>query len=326
VVLVLEPIFEVDLQPEQYAYRPGRNAHDAIRHVDTLLRSGHTQVVDADLSGYFDFDSIPHAELMKCLRRRIADGTMLHLLKMWLETPVEETDDRGRTQRTTTNKDSGRGTPQGAPISPLLANLYMRRFVLGWKAHGHDQRLDAHIVNYADDFVICCNGTAEQAMPLMRNMMEKLKLTVNDAKTHVCHLPDEAFDFLGFTFGRYYSPRTGRASINRWPSRKRVSRFCAEISEQTDRRFLLLDVADRVARLNRMLVGWRNYFAIGAYWKAFHAVERHTQRRLRRWLCRKHKVQGSGGRTYPLAYLYDVLGLVSLERTAPRYGAARAKP
>ena len=123
-----------------------------------LLQSGHTEVVDADLSGYFD--SIPHAELMKSVARRISDGRLLGLIKAWLETPVEEHDERGRKQRTTRNKDEGRGTPQGAPLSPLLANLYMRRFVLGWKSQGHERRLDAHIVNYADDFVICCRGTA----------------------------------------------------------------------------------------------------------------------------------------------------------------------
>src|SRR6188768_2366079 len=149
-MLVLEPIFEADLPPEQYAYRPNRSALDAVRHVHKLLTTGHGQVVDADLSGYFD--SIPHAELMRCLARRIVDGAMLHLIKMWLEAPVEETDERGRKHRTTRNRDEARGTPQGAPISPRLSNLYMRRFVLGWRALGHGQRLDAHIVNYADDF------------------------------------------------------------------------------------------------------------------------------------------------------------------------------
>ena len=148
-VLVLEPVFETDLQPEQYAYRPKRSALDAVQHVHKLLNTGHTEVVDADLSGYFD--GIPHAELMKSAARRISDGSMLHLIKMWLEAPVEETDDCGNQHRTTRNKDDGRGTPQGAPISPLLSNLYMRRFVLGWKVMGHDRRLDAHIVNYADD-------------------------------------------------------------------------------------------------------------------------------------------------------------------------------
>src|SRR5215471_2453207 len=161
-VLVLEPIFEADLQPEQYAYRSDRSALDAVRHVHKLLNTGHEQIVDADLSGYFD--SIPHAELLKSVARRIVDGAMLHLIKMWLEAPVEETDEQGKNHRSTRNRDDGKGTPQGAPISPLLSNLYMRRFVLGWKKLGHEKRLQAHIVNYADDLVICCRGHAEEAL------------------------------------------------------------------------------------------------------------------------------------------------------------------
>ena len=148
-VLVLEPIFEADLQPEQYAYRPKRSALDAVRHVHSLLKSRHWEVIDADLSGYFD--SIPHFELMKSVSRRISDRHILRLIKMWLETPVEEIDARGRQHRTTRNKDAGRGCPQGAPVSPLLSNLYMRRFILGWKVLGHDKRFHVKIVNYADD-------------------------------------------------------------------------------------------------------------------------------------------------------------------------------
>jgi len=157
-VLVLEPIFEADLQPEQYAYRQDRSALDAVRHVHKLINTGHGEIVEADLSGYFD--SIPHAELLKSVARRVVDGAMLHLIKMWLEAPVEETDERGNRHRSTRNRDEGRGTPQGAPISPLLSNPYMRRFVLGWKKLGHQMRLRAYIVNYADDFVICCRGRA----------------------------------------------------------------------------------------------------------------------------------------------------------------------
>ena len=194
-VLVLEPIFEADLQPEQYAYRAGRSALDAVKHVHKLINTGHGEIVDADVSGYFD--SLPHSELLKSVARRVVDGAMLHLIKMWLEAPVEETDEHGRKHRSTRNRDDGRGTPQGAPISPLLSNLYMRRFVLGWKKLGHEKRLRAYIVNYADDLVICCRGNAEEALATMRGIMKKLKLTVNETKTRVCKLPEEKLDFLG---------------------------------------------------------------------------------------------------------------------------------
>jgi len=206
--LVLEPIFEADLQPEQYAYRRDRSALDAVRHVHKLINTGHGEIVDADLGGYFD--SIPHSDLLKSVAPRVVDGAMLHLIKMWLEAPVEETDEHGNKHRSTRNWDEGRGTPQGAPISPLLSNLYMRRFVLGWKKLGHEKRLRAYIVNYADDFVICCRGRAGEALAAMRSMMTKLKLTVNETKTRVAKLPEEKFDFLGYTFGRCYSPKTGR--------------------------------------------------------------------------------------------------------------------
>jgi RNA-directed DNA polymerase len=323
VLLVLEPIFEADLPLEQHAYRPDHSAHDALRQIATLVDQGHVEVVDADLSGYFD--SIPHAELMRSVARRICDGALLGLIKRWLVAPVDETDAAGRVHRTTRARNEGRGTPQGAPISPLLSNLYMRRFVLGWKELGYERRLDAHIVNYADDFVICCRGSAEQARSAMANVMSRLKLTVNEAKTHICRLPGETFEFLGFTFGRYYSPRTGRSSVQHWPSRKRAARVCGAISEMTGRRWLWLSIRERITSLNQLLTGWRNYFASGAYWKAFRAVDRHVWMRLRRWLCRKHKVRGNGGDSYPLEYLYGELGLASLERTAPRQGHSSAK-
>ena len=230
-VLVLEPIFDEDLQPEQHAYRADHSAHQALCEVQGLLDRGLTEVIDADLSGYFD--SIPHHELMKCVARRISDRHLLHLIKMWLEAPVEETKE-GRTERTSRNKDEGRGTPQGGVASPLLANLYMRRFVLGWKAKGHERRLQARIVNYADDFVICClPGNADEAMRVMRRMMEQLRLTVNEKKTRRCLLPDETFTFLGFTFGAQVSWRTGRPYLTPTPAKKKVLKICDKISEST---------------------------------------------------------------------------------------------
>src|SRR5258708_5741855 len=179
--------------------------------------------------------SIPHSDLLKSVARRIVDGAILHLIKMWLDAPGEETDEQGNKHRSTRNRDEGKGTPQGAPISPLLSNLYMRRFVLGWKKLGHEKRLGAHIVSYADDLVICCRGGAEEALARMRDIMTKLKLTVNETKTRVCKLPEEKFDFLGDTFGRCYSPKTGRAYIGTVPSTKRAIRVCEAISEMNRR-------------------------------------------------------------------------------------------
>jgi RNA-directed DNA polymerase len=151
---------------------------------ETLFR-GHPDVVDADLADYFG--SIPHAELMRSLARRVVDRRVLHLVKMWLECSVEETDERGRKTRSTEAKDQRCGIPQGSPISPLLANLYMRRFVLGWKKLGLEQSLGARIVTYADDLVILCRrGKAEEALTRMRELMSKLKLTVNEEKTRIC--------------------------------------------------------------------------------------------------------------------------------------------
>jgi group II intron reverse transcriptase/maturase len=190
-MMVLEPIFEADLQPEQHAYRAGISALDAVGAVHRLLNTGHTAVVDADLRGYFD--EIPHGPLMKSVARRVSDRHMLHLIKMWIEAPVEETDERGNKRRTTRNRDEHRGIPQGSPISPLLSNLYMRRLVLWWKTSGTERRLQAVIVNYADDLVICCKDTAAAAMQVLREVTKKLDLAVNEEKTRICRVPEESF-------------------------------------------------------------------------------------------------------------------------------------
>jgi len=314
-VLVLEPIFEADLQPEQYAYRADRSALDAVQHVHKLITTGHGQIVDADLSSYFD--RVPHAELMRSVARRVVDGAMLHLIKRWLEAPIEETDEHGNTHRSTRNRDEGRGTPQGAPISPLLSNLYMRRFVLGWKKLGHEERWKAYIVNYADDLVICCRVGANQALAAMRAMMSKLKLTVNENKTRVCYLPEEKFDFLGYTFGRCYSMRRGRVYLGTVPSKKRVQRICRAISDETGRDTVWQDSKAIVDRLNRLMIGWANYFCLGPVSKAYSAVDHHARTRLRRWLCDKHNEPRPAYMRFPEASLHSVFGLVQLpHRTA----------
>jgi hypothetical protein len=195
---------------------------------------GHPEVVDADLADYFG--SIPHSELLQSVARRIVDRRVLHLIKMWLDCPVEETDDRGRKKRTTEARDRRRGIPQGSPISPLLANLYMRRFVLGWKKLGLEQSLGTRIVTYADDLVILCRkGKAEEALHRLREIMRKLKLTVNEEKTRICRVPEGQFDFLGYTFGRMYSARTGQAYLGHRPSKKSIKHAVEKIHALTDR-------------------------------------------------------------------------------------------
>lgn len=309
-VLVVEPIFDEDLPPEQHAYRADHSAHDAVRAVQVWLDRGKTDVVDADLSGYFD--SIPHHELMQCVARRISDGRLLRLVKMWLEAAVEETNERGKVTRTTRNKDEGRGTPQGGVASPLLANLYMRRFVLGWRTLGHERRLDAHIVNYADDFVICCPpGVAAQAMQVMRRMMEQLRLTVNERKTRQCAIPAETFTFLGFTFGSQVSWKTRRRYLTPYPAEKKVLAICQTISEETRRRTTWRTEAEQVRRLNQILLGWGNHFRLGYVTGAWQVVQQHACRRLRRWLREKHGRRACH-RGPPDLRLYEDYGLAKL--------------
>ena len=312
-MLVLSPIFEADLQPEQYAYREGRSALDAVRHVHRLLNTGHREVVDGDLANYFG--EIPHSELLKSIARRVSDGRMLGWIKMWLEMAVEEDDGKGGMRRTNRARKERKGTPQGAPISPLLSNVYMRRFILGWKRLGYARRFGAEIVNYADDFVVCGKAPAEAMRAAVERMMETLRLPINATKTRCLRVPEEPMEFLGYRIGRNYSPRTGRAYIGTRPSRESVRSICRKVSELTEARYGLLDPEQVVGRLNRALLGWANYFQLGQVNPAYHAIDSHTTKRLRQWFCRKHKVRSGKYVRFPDEGLWKDYGLTHL---APR--------
>ncbi len=310
VVVVLEPIFEADLPRNQFGFRPNLDAKMAVRQAYWhITQSGRSEVVDADLSDYFG--SIPHGPLMRCVARRVADTTVLSVIKAWLDAPVVERDRRGD-RCTTEARDRHRGTPQGGVISPLLANLYFRRFLLAWEQHGHRGRLDAHVVNYADDFVICCPpGKGAAAFTAMRQLMTRLGLAVNEEKTRLVSLPEEHFDFLGYTLGRFYG-KSGTPYIGTKPSRKAVKRLTAAIHEATSRRWDRDRPGNRVAVINHLIRGWAAYYNQGPVLKVYRAIQWNTERRLQSWLRRRTSQPGTGYRQYPESYLYETLGLYKL--------------
>ncbi|MDE2754562.1 MAG: group II intron reverse transcriptase/maturase [Gemmatimonadota bacterium] len=321
-MLVLSPIFEADLQPEQYAYRPGRDANDAVRRVHRLLTTGHREVVDADLSDYFG--QIPHAELLRSIARRASDGRLLGWVKAWLEMAVEEDDGRGGRRRTNRARRERKGTPQGSPISPLFSNIYMRRFILGWKALGYARRFEAEIVNYADDFAVLGRAPAAEMLTAVEGLMRRLKLPMNAEKTRCCRVPEEPMTFLGYRIGRNHRPTTGAAYIGTRPSRESIQSICRRVSELTTRRDALLPPGDVVARLNRLLTGWANYFTLGQVSPAYRAVDKHATRRLRQWLCRKHKVRAGKLVRFPAERLWTEYGLARLATRTGSFPWAKA--
>ena len=320
-VLVIGPIFEADLLPQQYGFRPGLDAKMALRRVYWhVTQHGRREVVDADLRDYFT--SIPHSPLMRSLSRRISDGRMLRTIKDWLTAPVVEVI-RGRPVQTTEARRTKRGVPQGGVISPLAANCYFRRFLLAWQLHGHQDQLDAHVVNYADDLVICCRpGNAEAAMTRMTALMTRLGLEVNVSKTRIARLPEEPFDFLGYTVGRFYG-KAGRPYIGTRPSRKAVKSLLRRIHGRTTPQWYPDDPVSTVARISSMLRGWCGYFDQGPVMEIYDLIRAYTERRVRRWLMRRTGRRGVGFRQIPNEYLYETLGLYSVPRR--RIDLPRAK-
>src|SRR6266446_2738404 len=308
VKLVIEPIFEADLEPNAYGYRPKRSAGDAVRAVHGLLRDGYTDVVDADLTKYFD--TIPHDQLMRSVARRIVDKHVLSLIKMWLRAPVEETDGDG-TKRLTGGKRHKMGTPQGGVISPLLANLYMNRFLKHWRLTEQGRKLKAHVIAYADDFVILSRGYAQEAKAWAREVMSRLGLSLNEAKTSVRNARMERFDFLGYSFGPHYAPKNGQRYLGASPSKKSVARLKPRISAILHRGNK--DPWEEVCgKLNRLLKGWSGYFEHGTLTPAYRAVDNHVMTRAQRFLVQRHKVPSRGTVRFSRRIVFGELGVLSL--------------
>jgi RNA-directed DNA polymerase len=306
--LVLEPIFEADLSDSAYGYREGRSAQDAVGKVHRALCDGYTDVVDADLSKYFD--TIPHDQLMRSVARRVSDGKMLRLIKAWLKTPIEETDERGN-RRMRGGKGSRMGTPQGGVISPLLANIYMNRFLRVFVERGKDREFAAQLVNYADDFVILSRGRAKAALEWTRRVMAAIGLSLNETKTCLRNGRTEHFDFLGYTFGPDRHRKDGRWYLAAKPSKRAVRRLKEKVRAQlgAGNKEPLPDV---VRALNRLLGGWANYFNYGSIFVAYRSVDSHVYERMRNFLRRRHKVSTRGTHAFGWHRVFGSLGVVSL--------------
>jgi RNA-directed DNA polymerase len=308
--LVLEPIFEADFEDSAYGYRPGRRGTDAIKEVHRLICRGYTDVVDADLSKYFD--EIPHADLLKSVARRIVDRHVLRLIKLWLKAPVEERDSDGK-RRMTGGKNSTRGTPQGGVASPLLSVIYMNRFLKHWRLTRRGEAFRAHVISYADDFVILSRGHAAEALAWTKAVMTKLGLTLNEAKTSLKDARTESFDFLGYSFGPHRYRKDGHWYLGASPSKKSVLRIKTKIGDilVPGNKGAWPDVRDR---LNRLLLGWSAYFGYGTRLQAYRAVDQHVYDRVRHFLCRRHNVKGRGTKQFPYDVVFGTLGVLHLRR------------
>ena len=307
--LVLEPIFEAEFEDNAYGYRPARGAVDAVKEVHRLICRGYTDVVDADLSRYFD--SIPHDALLKSVARRIVDRHVLRLIKLWLKAPIEERDDDG-TRRISGGKSNTRGTPQGGVASPLLANIYMNRFLKHWRLTARGEAFQAHVIAYADDFVILSRGCAAEALAWTKAVMTRLGLAISEDKTSLKNARQERFDFLGYSLGPHRYKANGKWYLSASPSKKSMLRFKTKVRE------LLVpgnhepwpEVRDS---LNRLLLGWSHYFCYGTRRSAFRSIDHYVYERTRDFLARRHKVAGRGTRRFSCNIVYGECGLLRLE-------------
>ncbi len=315
--LVIEPIFEADFCKTSYGFRPKKSAHNALDDVAYSMNTGYTEVIDADLSKYFD--TIPHANLMAVVAERICDGAILHLIQMWLKAPIMEMDRDGTKRNIGGGKGNRKGTPQGGVISPLLSNLYLHILDRIWERKNLQQRLGARIVRYADDIVILCRaGKSEQAMTVLRQILERLELTLNETKTKIVNANEGKFDFLGFSIWRAKSKRTGNHYAHVQPSKKSLQSIKDRVTELTQRVRTVKPLEWVVNEVNATVRGWVGYFYYRNCAKALTQIKGHVEERLRTHQRKRHKLRDrvTGHIKFPSRLLYERYNLYKVPTTA----------
>lgn len=317
VKLVIEPIFEADFCKTSYGFRPKKSAHDAVDDVAYAMNTCYIEVIDADLSKYFD--TIPHANLMTVVAERICDGAILHLIQIWLKAPVMEVGKDGKKRNVGGGKGNRKGTPQGGVISPLLANLYLHILDRIWERRNLQQRLGARIVRYADDIVLLCRRkNSGRAMTVLQQILERLGLTLNKAKTKIVNAYEGKFDFLGFMIWMGRGRKTGRYYPHVQPSKKAMQKIKDRITELTKRERTIMPLEWIVNEVNAMVRGWVGYFHYRNCSQTLIRLRNHLEQRFITHLRKRHKVRDrkAGYVRFPNRSLYEKYGLYKVPTTA----------
>jgi len=316
VKLVIEPIFEADFCDNSYGFRPRKSAHDAVDDVAYAMNRGYTEVIDADLSKYFD--TIPHSNLLAVVAERISDGEMLRIIKLWLKAPVMEEDKDGKKRNVGGGKGSRKGTPQGGVISPLLSNLYLHLLDRIWERHQLEMKLGARIVRYADDVVVLCRRGTERPMQMLRRILERLELTLNETKTRIVNAFDGEFDFLGFSIWMGKGRKTGKYYPHVQPSKKSLQAIKDRVTHLTTRSRTIIPLDWIVNEVNATVRGWVGYFHYRNCSKAMGDIRHHVEERLITQLRKRHKVRDrkAGYARFEYRALYERYGLYKVPTTA----------
>jgi RNA-directed DNA polymerase len=316
VKLIIEPIFEADFCEHSYGFRPKKSAHDAVDDIANALWAGYTQVIDADLSKYFD--SIPHAKLMVVVAERIVDGGILHLIKQWLKAPIIGEDGNGVKKTVGGGKANRKGTPQGGVISPLLANCYLHILDRIWQRRHLKGKLQAHLVRYADDFVVMCRKDVEEPLKMVRHVLERLNLSLNEAKTHIVDATQVSFNFLGFAIRISRGRRTDKPYPHVCPAAKSLNKIKTKLTAMTGRELTPIPLEAMVGNVNRSLRGWVNYFHYRNSNQVMEKVKIHAEQRMRKHLMKRHKVKDRwiGEGRFPSVELYRRYGLYKVPTAA----------